>query len=100
MQTYTLDQLPWERPFNKKFRLLAFLAVVPVTCLDGIPVNLVQLCEIATILKKWKDPALDNVKAHLKLFWSAQATVSRRSASIWTMGPCPPRYTNAGWFFM
>ena len=49
MRTYSLDQLPWERPFNKKFRLLAFLAVVPVSRLDRIPVNLVQLGEIATM---------------------------------------------------
>lgn len=36
---------------NQELRLLAFLALAPVSGVHGVPVNLIELCQVAPIFK-------------------------------------------------
>ena len=45
------DERPWKPALDEKFRLLAFLSFLPVSCLHGIPVDFIQPCQIRTDLR-------------------------------------------------
>ena len=49
--TYSSDQLPREGMFKQKFRLLTLFAAPPLTRVYGVPINLIEVGEVATVFK-------------------------------------------------
>lgn len=46
------NQLPGQRLFNQELRLFVFLAIAPLRRLDRIPIDLVQLIQIAEVIEE------------------------------------------------
>jgi hypothetical protein len=51
MDSNTLDELKRETVLNQKLGLLAFLTVRPLSCLDGLPINFIELRQVRAIFK-------------------------------------------------